>query len=230
MFEFNIFAQDFLNISTVIPSTLALALLILLISIALGGVLAFIEQKRVFVLWKVSQLFRSFLRGTPLLVQLYLAFYCLPVVLQKAALLAYLPFNQNDFNPVYTVIVAYSVHFAVFQSEIIRGSFLSVGYGQIEAAQASGFSFFQTMRRIIIPQAIIEALPNFFNSYLSVIKSLSLAFLVGVVDILAKAKLESALNFRYLESYAAAATAYWLLCSIMTYILGIYEKLIRKRA
>lgn len=230
MFEPDIFIEDFFGILTVVPYTMTLALFILLAAIVIGGNVALMEQCHMPVLRKALAVCLSFLRGTPLLVQLYLAYYGLPEILGAMCAWFGVPFDSNQFNPVITVVVSYSLYFAAFQSEIVRGAFLSVGSGQIEAAQALGFSYGQTLRRIIIPQAALEALPNLFNSYLSVIKSLSLAFMVSVVDILAKAKLESALNFRYLESFAAAAVVYWLLCTILTVIVGNFEGHLRKKA
>lgn len=230
MFEIKFFTEDFFGITTVVPYTLMLAMLILIISVLIGGVIALVDQYKIPVLKRFVAVILSFLRGTPLLVQLYLAYFSLPVIVHTVTSLAGFPVNLNDFNPVITVIAAYSLYFSSFQSEILKGALLSVGYGQVEAAQAMGFTFTQTMNRVVVPQALVEALPNLFNSYLSIIKSLSLAFLVTVVDILAKAKLESALNFRYLESYAAAAVVYWLLCTILTIILRRYEGYLRKRA
>lgn len=230
MFEPNIFFQDFSGILTIVPYTLGLALLILFFAILIGGILSLIDQYKVPVLSRITAVCISFLRGTPLLVQLYLAYYGLPKIFLYFAELLNLRFDPNQFNPVITVIVSYSICFSAFQSEIIRGAFMAVSYGQIEAAQSLGFSSVQTLRRIVVPQAVIEALPNFLNSYLSIIKSLSLAFMVSVVDILAKAKLESALNFRYLESYAAAAAVYWLLCVFLTVVFRKYEKTLRKEA
>lgn len=230
MFEVKFFTEDFFSITTVVPYTLTLALLILMVSVLAGGIVALADQHPIPVLKNIIAVFLSFLRGTPLLVQLYLAYFSLPAIVHALTSLAGVPVNPNDFNPVITVVVAYSLYFAAFQSEIIKGAMLSVGYGQVEAAQAMGFTFVQMLSRVVVPQAFIEALPNLFNSYLSIIKSLSLAFLVTVVDILAKAKLESALNFRYLESYAAAAAVYWLLCTILTIALRRYEGYLRKKA
>ncbi|GGL51753.1 amino acid ABC transporter permease [Sporolactobacillus putidus] len=230
MFESNIFFQDFSGILTVVPYTLGLALLILILGILIGGILTLIDQYKIPFLFQVAAVCLSFLRGTPLLVQLYLAYYGMPKLILFFAGLLNFKFDPNQFDPVITVIVSYSICFSAFQSEIIRGAFMSVSYGQIEAAHSLGFSSVQTLRRIVIPQAIIEALPNFLNSYLTIIKSLSLAFMVSVVDILAKAKLESALNFRYLESFAAAAAVYWLLCAMLTVVFRRYEQNIRKKA
>lgn len=230
MFEPNIFFQDFSGILTVVPYTLGLALLILLLGILIGGIFALIDQYKIPVLSRVTAVCISFLRGTPLLVQLYLAYYSLPKLMLYFSGLLNFKFDPNQFDPVITVIVSYSICFSAFQSEIIRGAFLSVSYGQIEAAHSLGFSSVQTLRKIIVPQAVVEALPNFLNSYLTILKSLSLAFMVSVVDILAKAKLESALNFRYLESYAAAAAVYWLLCVFLTVVFRKCEKNLRKEA
>src|SRR5699024_926634 len=94
---------------------------------------------------------------------------------------------------------------SAIQSEYIRGAFQSIDPSQIEAGYSIGFTRSQNLRRIIIPQTLAVVIPLFLNSFLKIIKALSLAFTVGVVDILAQARYAAALNYRYLESYIAAA-------------------------
>jgi ABC-type amino acid transport system permease subunit len=126
--------------------------------------------------------------------------------------------DPYEFPSIVIVLVTYSFLEAAVESEYIRGAFQSIDPAQIEAGRSIGFTRTQNLRRVIIPQALTVAIPLFLNAFLKIIKSLSLAFTVGVVDIMAQARLAAALNFRYIESYAAAALVYWLICGILQVI------------
>ena len=228
MFKFDILVEDFFGILTVVPKTLALALLILVLSTSLGAILALIQQYKIPLLTQIISIFQSFLRGTPLVVLLYLMYYALPQISHFVLSLVGIDFNPHKLEPVVTVIVTFSLTLSTFQSEIIRGSFLAVNYGQIEAAHSLGYNFFQTFWRIIVPQAIVEAIPDLMNSYMVILKALSLAFLVTVVDIFAQAKLLGAMTFRYLEAFVAAAIIYWIICGSLTYLMNKYEARLRR--
>jgi len=95
---------------------------------------------------------------------------------------------------------------------------------QIEAGLSIGFTRQQNLKRVIVPQALAVALPLFLNGLLKIIKALSLAFVVGAVDILAQARYAAALNYRYLESYLAAALVYWLICGVLLIIFNKIEE------
>lgn len=228
MFKFDILVEDFVGILTVVPKTLLLALVILLISTLLGGIIAIIQQYKIPIISQLITVFKSFLRGTPAVVLLYIMYYALPQISHLLLSLIGIEFNPNNLNPVITVIVTFSLTLSAFQSEIIRGAFLSVNYGQIEAAHSLGYNFLQTLWRVIVPQALTEALPDFLNSYMVIIKALSLAFLITVVDIFAKAKIVGAMTFRYLEAFVAAALIYWCISALLTYLVNRYEISLRK--
>ncbi len=228
MFKFDILVEDFVGILTVVPKTLLLALVILLISTFLGGIIAIIQQYKIPIISQLITVFKSFLRGTPAVVLLYIMYYALPQISHLLLSLIGIEFNPNNLNPVITVIVTFSLTLSAFQSEIIRGAFLSVNYGQIEAAYSLGYNFLQTLWRVIVPQALTEALPDFLNSYMVIIKALSLAFLITVVDIFAKAKIVGAMTFRYLEAFVAAALIYWCISALLTYLVNRYEISLRK--
>ena len=228
MFDVKTVADVFLSILTVVPGTMALALIIMILAVVLGVVIALIRIYRVPVLNRIAVIFISFMRGTPLLVQLYVAYYALPQIAVSIGGFFHTSVDPNSIPPIYSVLIAYSLCFAAFQSENIRGSLASVEYGQMEAAYSIGLTSFQAFYRIIFPQALIVAIPNFCNAYVGAIKALSLAFTVSVVDILAEAKLCSALNFRYIESYLAAALVYWMLCVILTTMFFRFERFLGK--
>jgi len=223
MFSMKIVVEDILSILTVVPGTLAMAFVILIAGILLGALLAEIKINRIPVLEKIVNFYLAYVRGIPLIVHLYIAYYALPEILKGIAGIFSMEYN-GAVSPVVLVVIAYSLYTSAVQSENIRAALLSVEHGQYEAAYSIGLTKGQTMIRIVFPQALAVAVPVFFNIYLGIIKGLSLAFTVSVVDILAQAKICSALNYRYLESYVAAGAIYWVLCGVLTILFYQLEK------
>ena len=123
------------------------------------------------------------------------------------------------------LIISISMNSAAFISEIIRGGLLSVNKGQMEAAVSIGLTRFQALRKIIFPQAFVVALPGLGNSFISMLKSTAMGFTIGVVELLAKAKIGSATSYRYLESYMAVGIIYWG----MMLMIGYFQKKLEKR-
>ena len=228
MFQLDVLIEDFFGILKVVPQTLLLAVIILVISLIMGGCLTLIQRKKIPILSSIIMVVQSFLRGTPNVVLLYLGYYSLPYIVQFIVSLIGIEFNPHQLNPIVTVIVVFSISFSVFQSETIRGSLHSVEQGQIEAAHSLGYSFFQVLRKVVVPQALVEALPDIMNSFLVIIKALSLAYLISVVDIFGQAKLLGAYNFSYIEAFVAAAFVYWIMCSILTLFINKFELRLRK--
>ncbi|MFC7685008.1 amino acid ABC transporter permease [Ureibacillus sp. GCM10028918] len=228
MFDLRVLLESIIDIATVVPKTLALALVILLLSLLVGAVIALIQKFKVPVFSQIIKVLQSFLRGTPNVVILLLMYYALPEILTFFTGILGIEFDANSLNPIITVIVTFTISYSVFQSEIIRGSILSIDKGQIEAAQSLGFSSWQTFRRVIVPQALVEAFPDIINSLMIIIKSLSLAYLITVVDILGQAKMVGALNYRYLEAFIGAALIYWVIGMVLTLIANRFELKLRR--
>ena len=228
MFDFKILLESIVKIAVIVPKTFILAMFILLLSLILGACIALIQQYKVPLFSQIIRVVQSFLRGTPNVVLLFLMYYALPEILNFLAHLVGVDFDANSLHPVVIVIVTFSISYSVFQSEIIRGSILSIEKGQIEAAQSLGFSFWQTFRRVMIPQALAEAFPDILNSLLVIIKALSLAYLISVVDILGQAKMVGAISYRYLEAFVGAALIYWVIGIILTTISNRFELKLRQ--
>ena len=128
-------------------------------------------------------------------------------------------------KPLMAVSVVLSLNVGAFMSESIRGALLSVDEGQKEAAYSLGMTNLQLVTRIIIPQAVRVALPPLFNDVINLIKMTSLAFMLGVPDIMGAAKIEGAKTFRYFEIYAAVMLVYW----VVIFILGLLHKWLEKK-
>ena len=122
------------------------------------------------------------------------------------------------------VFLAFSLNEAAYNSEMIRSAILAVDKNEIEAGIAMGMTGLQVMRRITLPQALVVALPNLGNSFISLLKNTSLAFTVSVLDIMGAAKVASGRNLRFFEVYIAAALIYWIVCIIIEVLTKQLEK------
>lgn len=228
MFDIVTVFESLIEIVKVVPKTLFLALVILILSFILGAMLTYIQSLNIPVAKQIIAVLQSFLRGTPNVVLLYLVYYSLPLVVTSFLSLFGVGFDPASLNSAAVVIVTFSICYSVFQSEIIRGALHSLDKDQIEAAQSLGYSTTQTLRKVIIPQVMTEALPDTMNAFLIIIKALSLAFLVTVVDIFAQARLVGAQTFSYLEAFVAAALVYWVICVALTYVVNKLENRMRR--
>lgn len=224
----HIFVGDFWTIWKVVPQTLGLSFLILILATLLGSLFWQIQESRHTAIKFLYHAFSSYFRGVPLLIHLLIFYYGLPIVIKALSNQFNWGVNTNQLNPIYAVIVSYTLYSASFLAEIIRGSFKSVGTDQLEAASALGCTGTQRFFAVWLPQALSEVLPKILNYYTLLIRQLSLAFLVSVVDIFAKAKLETAANDRYIEAFCAAAIVYWILCVVLTLIFSKVEHYLRR--
>jgi len=173
----------------------------MILGLALGLVLALIHFFKIKFLKSFTRIYISFFRGTPLLVQMFLLYYGIPQIFPQFA-------RMTAFT---AAIIGLSLHSAAYMAEIIRGAIFSVDKGQMEACLSVGMTPVQAMKRVILPQAIRVAIPTLGNSYISLVKESSLAFTLGVAEMLAQAKMSAAASYKFFESYLAALLVYWLI-------------------
>jgi cystine transport system permease protein len=176
------------------------------ISFAIGLVIALIVAlARMSPMWPVSAAARfyiSIIRGTPLLVQLFIVFYALPqfnIVLQ----------------PFPAAVIAFSLNVGGYAAEVVRAAILSVAQGQWEASEALGMSYPMMMRLIILPQASRIAVPPLSNTLISLVKDTSLASTILVTELLRVAQIAAAPTFDFFALYGVAAIYYWVICLIL---------------
>ncbi len=122
------------------------------------------------------------------------------------------------------LIVTVAMNSAAFISEIIRGGLLSVDKNQKEAAKACGMSTFQIYKEIILPQAFVYAFPALGNTFIMMIKNTAIGFTIGVVDILAQAKIYASSSLRFFEAYIIVGLVYWVVLLTVSRLLKIAEK------
>ena len=215
MFKVSYFMEVLPVIASKVNVTFELTIAATIFALLVGVVIAVIGYYKVPVLSQLTRVYVSVMRGTPVVTQLYFFYYGIAL---------YSNFVKN-MTPLVAVAVVMSLNMGAFMSESIRGALLSVDEGQKEAAYSLGMTNLQLVVRIIIPQAVRIALPPLFNDVINLIKMTSLAFMIGVPDIMGAAKIEGAKTFRYFEIYAAVMLIYW----IIVFILGIVHKFLEKK-
>ncbi len=159
----------------------------------------------------IGDAYTALLRGVPLAVQLMMVYYALPSV-------------GIYFSAYGAALTSFILCSAAYHSEYVRGALLSIRQGQIRAAQALGFSLFQTVVWIVVPQAARRALPGCGNEVIYLIKYSSLAYLVTCMELMGEGKVVASLTFRYMEVFLAVGTYYLLMVTVATWILNSIEK------
>lgn len=160
-------------------------------------------------------------RCTPSIVMLFVVFYGLPTLFW-----ALFKIDINDWSKVFYVVTALGLLFSASAAEIMRSSYLAVPAGQREAALTSGLTEAEAFRRIILPQAFVISIPNLGNSFIVLLKEGSLAFTIGLIDVMGKGNLIISLNFGAyaLETYIALAIIYWTLTILLEQLFKKIEK------
>lgn len=188
---------------------LALASFAIGLILALGVALMRISANR--VLSAIARAYISVIRGTPLLVQLFVIFYGLPSI-------------GIVVDPWPAAIIAFSLNVGGYAAEIIRAAILSVPKGQWEAAHTVGLSHTRSLRRIILPQAARVSVPPLSNTFISLVKDTSLASLILVTELFRQAQIIAAFTYEFMIIYLEAALIYWLFCLVLSAGQGALEK------
>ena len=183
------------------------------LAIALGVAIARMSSRRAFS--NTARLYISIIRGTPLLVQLFVIFYALPEL-------------GIVVSPFPAAVVAFSLNVGGYAAEIIRAAIESINKGQWEAAATIGMNYRTTLRRIILPQAARTAVPPLSNTLISLVKDTSLASTILVLELFRRTQEAAAPTFEYLPLYATAALYYWVICLALSFGQSKLETRLRK--
>jgi L-cystine transport system permease protein len=225
LLDLSALAASIPRIATRLPVTVGVTFAAMIMASLLGLMTALVKVYRLPVLKTLAAFYVSFIRGTPLLVQLYLIYYGVPRLFDYLHH-AYGWFGHINFNvisPVMFAIAAFSVNLGAYLSESIRAAIETVDRGQFEAAISIGMTRNQLMRKVVFPQAIVAILPNYGNTLISTIKDTSLIFMISVVDIMGEAQIIGARNLKFFEVYIAVSLIYWATCIILARILRFLE-------
>ena len=223
-FDFFYLLEQIPKLVPYLDVTFLVLILTLFFGTILGFALAVWKLGKNLILRKLAYAFTTAMRCTPSIVLLFLVYYGLP------ALASILAFDLNDLSKIFFVVTAFSLSFGNVMSEIIRSSYLAVEKGQYEAAVSVGLTRFDAFRRIILPQAAVVALPNIINSILTLLKEGSLAYTIGLIDVMGKANLLIAMNYEAhaLETLLALSFIYWSISIIIENANGLLEQKLSK--
>lgn len=197
-----------------LPLTLQMATIAMALALVLASLLAVVRVLRTPVLYQATGLFISFFRGTPLLVQLFLFYYGLPQVLSF----------MTRIDGVTAAVMGLTLHFSAYMAESIRAAIVGVDRSQTDAALSIGMTQAQMMRRIVLPQAVRVALPTLVNYFIDMIKSTSLAFTLGVTEMMGATQKEAASSFLYFEAFLTVAVIYWVVVEALSFVQRRLER------
>ncbi|MFP5163409.1 amino acid ABC transporter permease [Staphylococcus equorum] len=207
-----------------LPLTLLMIIVSLFFAIILGFILAMIRIKKTKILALIVRVYLSFIRSTPLLLQLFLVYFALP------QLLLLIHIDINHFSRLFFVILAFTLHTGAYLSEIIRAGYQSVEYSQIEAGLTIGLSYPRILKDIIIPQALRNSIPNLTTQIIELVKDTSLAFTIGIIDMMGQVKLIIGNNYGLgmLEVYIVISIIYWIIALIIQGTFTLIDKRTQK--
>ncbi|MEQ2527427.1 amino acid ABC transporter permease [Bacillaceae bacterium CLA-AA-H227] len=190
--------------------TIPLTLITFVLGLILAVLTALARISKIKILQYIARIYISAIRGTPLLVQLFIIFYGLPTL-------------GLTIDPFPSAVIGFSLNIGAYASEIIRAAILSIPKGQWEAGYSIGMSYTQAMRRIILPQASRVSVPPLSNTFISLVKDTSLASLILVTEMFRRAQEIAATNYEFLLLYTEAAILYWIICFILSIGQGRLE-------
>ena len=223
-FDFSYLLKTFWLCVKAIPVTLEITLVSLLLAFIPAIVIALCRIRKVRVLDVLCRIFVSFIRGTPIVLQILIVYSIMPSLLNALVKSTGSSFNVFEMNPVIYAFVVFGINSTAILSEVFRSAISSVDRGQLEAALSIGNTHFQAFRRVVFPQAIKSALPNLCSTTVILIKNTSLAFMMTVREITAVAKIEAAYGYNYVESYIDIFIIYIAVCLAVEFIFRKIEK------
>ena len=197
--------------------TMELTCLSMLFGMAIGLGLALARISRNPLLNKPASLYIWWMRGTPLLMQLFLIYYGLP----QAGI---------TLDPFPAAAIGMTLNASAYIAEIFRGGILSIDRGQREAARSLGMTYMQSMRWVIFPQTLPRIMPPLGNEAVARLKDSSLVSTIAMVDLMRSAQQMIATTFRPLEVYFAAGVLYLVLTTAFTLLFGVWERRLADRS
>lgn len=191
--------------------TVELTVITLVLGTLIGIVFALMRLSSNIVLSQISNFYTWIIRGTPMLLQLFFFYYGLP----SAGI---------RLSPFQAAVIGLSLNSGAYMAEIIRGGIISIDKGQFEAAKALGFSYSETMRRIILPQTFKVIIPPVGNEFITILKDTSLVSTIAMVELMRSAQQMYASTFKPIEIFSTAAVLYLVMTTVFTTIFSWYEK------
>ncbi len=212
------------EIFKVLPLTLFMTFTPVCLGILIGIIVAFVRLNQLKILAPLLNFYVSFFRGTPIIMHIMLIYFGIPIVVDAMAQALNLDFQSNTIPILFLVLLALTLSAGAYASEIIRSGILGVPQGQLEAAYAVGLTFSQAMRRLILPQAFSQSIPNFTNVFIGFLHATSLAFFVSIKELTGAANIVASVNLKFLEAFIAVGLIYWGVSIVVEWFAHQIEK------
>ncbi|WP_010631850.1 amino acid ABC transporter permease [Sporolactobacillus vineae] len=197
--------------------SLGIALGASLIGFVGGILLSLCKIGRVRVLSGLARAYTSIFRGTPLILQLAIAYFGIPQL-----------FKMGDVSPLACAILTFGLNSAAYMSEIIRSGINAVDKGQFEAAKALGVSYWPAMKDIILPQAIKNILPAMMNEFITLTKDSAIVSTISVTDMMRRSQIVAANYYLYFPPMLVSFVMYYIIVLILTFVGGRIERRMRR--
>lgn len=211
LFDFELAVDSLPFLMQGLQNTMIISVFSMFFALVLGIVIGIARMSKYAVFHLPARLYISFMRGTPLLVFVFILYYGLPVI------------GVEFTSALVAAIVGVSLNFAAYNAEVVRSAILSVPRGQWEAAATLQMDYFQTLQKVIIPQATRIALPPTFNIFMDVVKGTSLASVITVQELLYSGRLVAGRTFDSMTMYISVALIYWMVCIVIGYFQNRLE-------
>lgn len=199
-----------------IKVTIPLTAISFTIGMVLALLTALVQTAKIPVLKQLARFYVWIIRGTPMIVQLFVVYFGLPSI---GILLDAFP----------SAVIVLSISVGAYCSETVRAAIESVPKGQLEAGYCVGMSYWQTMYRIIIPQALKTAFPPLSNSLIGLVKDTSLAYSISIVEIMATSTRIASRTYDYFWLYIEAGLIYLIFCTVLQYLQRYFEAKLERR-
>ncbi len=201
--------------------TLIIAFFAVILGVILGGLVALIrnyheETKKAKLANFISKLYVTIIRGTPAVLQLMIIYYVI--------------FRTVDINTILVGVIAFGINSGAYVSEIIRAGINSIDRGQKEAADSLGLTYRETMKSIILPQAIRNVLPALSNEFITLLKETSVAGYIGIIELVKAADIIASGTYNYFFPLIIIAIIYLILTIGLSKLLTIFEKKVLSHA
>lgn len=194
--------------------TIQLTFLSIIFGLALGLILALGKVYGWKPLRWFCTAFIEIIRGTPLLVQIFIIYFGLP------------PYGIR-LSPLQAAVIAFSINSAAYQAEYLRGAIQSIPSGQMQAALSMGMSAWQGVLSIILPQALRRVIPPWTNEFIYLLKYTSLAYIIGTPELMGQARFVASRNYEYFQVYVLAALIYLGIVLVFSEVFSWIERRVR---
>ena len=202
------------EVASYIPTTLVLAFVSMFFAVVIGLIVAFGRRSKNKIISSISATYISVFRGVPTVVQLFIIYFGLPQLFP----------SMSNLSAMSAAIIGLSFKEASYLAEIFRAALDSVDSGKIEAGLSVGMKSWKIYQTVVIPQAVVNAVPGTLNVFISLVKESSIVFTLGATEVFASAKLIASSSMLYFETYVVVGFICWVIIVVILWLQGKLER------